>query len=54
MLGSRSVAGTLGRHCARRAFRLMANAGDRQTALDILARLDERYSQMQPSPDGRL
>jgi len=30
-------------------FRLMAQAGDRKAALDILARLDERDSQAAPS-----
>ncbi|MGB8839529.1 MAG: ribbon-helix-helix protein, CopG family [Aliidongia sp.] len=30
-------------------FRLMANAGDRKTALDILARLDEHDRQTTPS-----
>jgi predicted transcriptional regulator len=36
-------------HDTETRFRLMANAGDRKAALDILARLDERDRQMTPS-----
>jgi hypothetical protein len=37
-------------HDTETRFRLMANAGDRKAALDILARLDERDRQTAPSP----
>jgi hypothetical protein len=41
-------------HHTETRFRLMAKAGERKAALDILARLDERDRQT-PSPrDGRL
>jgi len=36
-------------HDTETRFRLMANAGDRKAALDILARLDERERQTAPS-----
>jgi len=36
-------------HDTENRFRLMAQAGDRKAALDILARLDERDSQTTPS-----
>ncbi len=36
-------------HDAETRFRLMANAGDRQAALEILARLDQRDRQTAPS-----
>ncbi len=36
-------------HDTETRFRLMAQAGDRQAALDILARLDERDCQTTPS-----
>jgi hypothetical protein len=41
-------------HDTETRFRLMANAGDRKAALDILARLDERDSQTAPSDQRRL
>ncbi len=41
-------------HDTETRFRLMANAGDRKAALDILTQLDQRDGQMQPSQDGRL
>jgi len=37
-------------HDTETRFRLMANAGDRKAALEILARLDERDRQTGPSP----
>jgi hypothetical protein len=36
-------------HDAETRFRLMANAGDRKAALNILARLDERDSRTTPA-----
>lgn len=36
-------------HDAETRFRLMATAGDRKAALDILARLDERDRQTTPA-----
>jgi hypothetical protein len=36
-------------HDTETRFRLMARAGDRKAALDILARLDERECQTTPS-----
>ncbi len=38
-------------HDTETRFRLMAKSGDRNAALAILARLDERDSQAQPSQD---
>ncbi len=44
-LGTAALAG----HDTETRFRLMAHAGDRKAALDILARLDERECQTTPS-----
>jgi DNA-binding Xre family transcriptional regulator len=41
-------------HDTETRFRLLANGGDRKAALDILARLDERDRQTNPSDDRRL
>ncbi len=41
-------------HDAEMRFRLMANAGDRQAALDILARLDECDRPTPSSQERRL
>jgi len=41
-------------HDTETRFRVLANGGDRKAALDILARLDERDRQTNPSDDRRL
>jgi hypothetical protein len=47
-------ASALAVHDAETRFPLMANAGDREAALDILARIDERDRQTSPWDNGRL
>jgi len=41
-------------HDTETRFRLMADAGDRKAALDILARLDERDGRTSPREDSPL